>query len=66
VQYLLGDTTIDEAGAARKTAQLELLRASAAAGQMAILAVEDGMSEVEAARRSTIDRKHLRVKYFGK
>lgn len=65
VQYLLAEVTIDEAGAKRAATRTESLRASAAAQQIAIMAVEDGMSEAEAARRAKIDRMWLR-KRLGK
>lgn len=65
VQYLLDETTIDEAGAKRAATRAESLRASAAAQQIALMAIEDGMSETEAARRANIDRMWLR-KRLGK
>jgi len=60
VQYLLGEMTIDRAGAEREATRDAAALASAAAQQMAVMAVEDGMSEVEAARRARIDRRWLR------
>lgn len=65
VQYLLGETSIDEAGAQRAATRTSSFIASAAAQQIAIMAVEDGMSETEAARRASIDRMWLR-KRLGK
>jgi hypothetical protein len=65
VQYLLNETTIDKAGARRLATRTESLRASAAAQQIALMAIEDGMSETEAARRASIDRMWLR-KRLGK
>jgi len=65
VQYLLEETAIDEAGAKRTATRMESLRASAAAQQIALMAIEDGMSETEAARRSGVDRMWLR-KRLGK
>lgn len=65
VQYLLDETTIDDAGRALALARLEQDRAMAAAQQMAAMAVEDGMSEYQAAERACIDRMTVR-KALGK
>lgn len=66
VQYLLGETTIDDAGRALTKARLEQDRAMAAAQQLAAMAVEDGlMSEYQAADRARIDRMTVR-KALGK
>ncbi len=60
VQYLLGEITIDAAGLDREESRGVALGASAAAQQVALMAVEDGMPEAEAARRARIDRRWLR------
>lgn len=65
VQYLLGETSIDTAGAERAATRESSFLASAAAQQIALMAIEDGMSETEAARRANIDRMWLR-KRLGK
>lgn len=60
VQYLLGETDIDAAGEHRAETQRAARLASIAAQQVARLAVLDGMSEVEAARRAQLDRMTVR------
>ncbi|WP_300680733.1 hypothetical protein [Nocardioides sp.] len=65
VQYLLGETTIDEAGEARTRTQREARYASLAAQQIARLAVQDGMSEEEAGWRAHLTRMTVR-KALGK
>lgn len=67
VQYLLDETTIDDAGRALTLARLELGRAMAVAQQLAAMAVEDGTvsSEYQAAERAGIDRMTVR-KALGK
>lgn len=65
VQYLLGETTIEEAGRRRAASRAAARRASIAAQQIALMAIEDDMSESEAARWSTVSRMWLR-KRLGK
>lgn len=60
VQYILGETTIDEAGRARSAAKIAELEASAASQQIAAMCCDDGMGEIEAARRAGIDRMTVR------
>ena len=60
VQYLLGDTTLDQAGAERERTQAAARAASIAAQTMARLAVQDGVSEVQAARRAGLTRMTVR------
>jgi hypothetical protein len=64
-QYLLGETTIDDAGRALTAARLELERAMAAAKQLAAMASADGMPDTQAAQRACIDRMTL-LKVLGK
>lgn len=64
-QYLLGETTIDEVGHVRQRSADAARYALLAAKQVARLAVLDGMSEVEAARRAGLDRMTVR-KLLGK
>lgn len=60
VAYLLGDLTIEQAGRERlRTVEAER-HASLAAQQIARLAVQDGMPEAEAARRSGLTRMTVR------
>lgn len=59
VQYLLGETTIDDAGRLLTLARLEQERAMAAAKQIAAMASADGVPDAEAARRASIDRMTL-------
>ena len=65
VQYLLGETTIDQAGAERERTRQAERHASLAAQQVALLAIGDGMAEAEAARRASLDRMTVR-KLLGK
>lgn len=65
VQYLLGETDVDAAGARRAATQVAAAEASLAAQQVARMAVQDGMSEAEAARRAHLDRMTVR-KVLGK
>lgn len=65
VQYVLGEVTIDQAGAERQRTRAAARAASLAAQQVVLLAIEDGMPEAEAARRGTVDRMHVR-KLLGK
>ncbi len=65
VQYLLGETNLDDAGRALGAARRAQSLAMAAAQQVAAMAAGDGVSEVEAARRAAIDRMTLR-KVLGK
>jgi hypothetical protein len=65
VQYLLGETTLDEAGAARRAARAaerETLLVSQAVARLAAL---DGVPEAEVARRAGLDRMQVR-KLLGK
>lgn len=65
VQYLLGETTLDDAGAQRVRTRADARAASIAAQQIARLAVQDGTPEAEAARRAGLDRMTVR-KALGK
>lgn len=65
VQYLLNETTVEDAGRALTAARLELGRAMAASKQLAAMAVADQMSEVRAADAACIDRMTL-LKVLGK
>ncbi|NED65880.1 hypothetical protein G3I15_33640 [Streptomyces sp. SID10244] len=60
VQYLLGETTIDQAGEARRATRDAERLALVTAQQIARLATQDGMAEAEAARRAGIDRMVVR------
>jgi hypothetical protein len=64
-QYLLGETTIDDAGESLLRARIDAAGALAAAQQIAVMCVADGMTEAEAARRAGIDRMTVR-KALGK
>jgi hypothetical protein len=64
-QYLLGETTIDDAGESLLRARIRASEALAAAQQIAVMAVEDGMAEAEAARLVGLDRMTVR-KALGK
>lgn len=65
VQYLLGETTIDEAGALRTRTRDAAADAYIAAQVVARLSVLDGMAEAEAGRRASLDRMTVR-KMLGK
>lgn len=65
VQYLLGETSLDEVGANLTKARLRLERTMAAAKQVAAMASADGVPDAEAARRARIDRMTL-LKVLGK
>lgn len=65
VQYLLGETDVDEAGRRRVATRVAEREASLVAQQVARLAVQDGMDEVEAARRVSLNRMTVR-KALGK
>lgn len=65
VQYLLGQTDLDEAGANLTKARLKLARVMAAAKQVAAMAAADGTPDAEAARRANIDRMML-LEVLGK
>lgn len=65
VQYLLGETTIDDAGAAYGAARRESARLLVPARQIAAMSARDGMPELQAARRSGVDRMTL-LKDLGK
>lgn len=61
VQYLLGETTVDDAGRSRLAAQRAERLSVVVSQQVAMMAIADhGLSEVEAARRAYIDRNTLR------
>lgn len=60
-QYLLGETTLEQVAAELFRARLVESRASAAAQQVAAMAVDDGMPQTEAARRAGIDRMTVRA-----
>lgn len=60
VQYLLGETTIDEAGQQRRDTASAARLALLVSQQVARLAVQDGMSESEAGRRAGLDRMVVR------
>jgi DNA invertase Pin-like site-specific DNA recombinase len=64
-QYLLGETTIADAGESLLRARVRAAEALAAVQQIAVMCVADGMSEAEAARRAGIDRMTVR-KALGK
>ena len=59
VQYLLGETRPELAGMQLNTARYHLRTAMAAAQQIGIMAVADGMGKSEAARAVGIDRMTL-------
>lgn len=65
VQYLLGETTVVDAGRALVGARVDLARAMAVSKQLAAMANADGMSEVKAAESASIDRMTL-LKVLGK
>lgn len=65
VQYLLGETTVDDAGRRLGHARWEAAMAVAVSQQLAAMAVADGTSEVKAAAAAGIDRMTLR-KTLGK
>lgn len=65
VQYLLGETSIDDAGRAYTTARIAASRAQAVSRQIAAMASADGMPDLQAARRSGVDRMTL-LKDLGK
>ncbi len=66
VQYLLGETTTDQAGSELRAARAVLRRAMAASKQIAAMAATDRtLSEVQAAEQAGIDRMTL-LKYLGK
>jgi GH24 family phage-related lysozyme (muramidase) len=64
-QYLLGETTIDDARESLLRVRVRAGEALAAAQQIAVMCVADGVSEAEAARRAGIDRMTVR-KALGK
>lgn len=65
VDYLAGDLTIERAGVKLIWARIAEREASVVAQQVAVLAVEDGATEVAAASAAGIDRNTLR-KALGK
>lgn len=65
VRYALGETDPQRAGAALTDARSEARSALVAAQQVARMAVQDGMSEVQAAQTCGIDRMTVR-KVLGK
>lgn len=60
VAYLLGDVTLEGLGEDNARAQAANQAASAAALQVAYMAVDDGMTEAQAAAAAHIDRFTLR------
>lgn len=60
VQYVLGETTVTDAGAALRAARRALDDAMAASKQVAAMACADGMDETKAAPAAGIDRMTLR------
>lgn len=60
VQYLLGEVTIEQAGAERARTRDAERMASIVAQQVALLAVGDGMPEAAAARAAGLDRMTVR------
>jgi hypothetical protein len=60
VQYLLGDTTPEEAGRVLAAAREAERAASIAAQTMARMVCDDGMSEVQAAQTLALDRMTVR------
>lgn len=60
VQYLLGETTAEEAGRTLGEARARVLAPLAASRQIALMLVDDGISEADAARTTAIDRMTLR------
>ncbi|GAA2644476.1 hypothetical protein GCM10010399_92970 [Dactylosporangium fulvum] len=65
VQYLLGETTPEDANRALIAARLAEARAYAAALQVAVMAHRSGTAEAAAARLAGVDRMSLR-KALGK
>lgn len=65
VQYLLGETRPTDAGQRLNTARGVQAEAMAASKQIAAMAVADGMSAVQAATATAIDRMTL-LKVLGK
>lgn len=65
VQYILGDITLDEAGAARRAARIEERRTLLVSQALARLAAQDGVPEAETGRRLSLDRMAVR-KLLGK
>lgn len=65
VQWLLGEITVEQAGAKRQRALLRERATKAAAIQVAAMAIEDGGSERQVAAGAGIDRQTLR-KRLGK
>lgn len=59
VQYLLGDTTPEDAGRALSDARRREREAYAAAETIAVMLVGDGSPKATAARRAGIDRMSL-------
>jgi len=62
-QYVLGETTVADAGRALTAARLAESEAMAASKQLAAMANQDGMSQVQAAFQAGIDRKWL-IRYL--
>lgn len=60
VQYLLGETTLDEAGDQRRQTRAAERHALLAAQAVARLAYQDGIAEAEVARRVGLDRMVVR------
>lgn len=65
LRYILGETDLDTAGREREATQAAAVTAFVSAQQVARMAVQDGMTEAEAARRGSLDRMTVR-KALGK
>lgn len=65
VQYLLGETSPDDAGRTLVRARAQLAEALAAARQVAVMAIADGASEYALHERLGVTRRTLR-QWLGK
>lgn len=65
VQYVLGDTDLEQAGVALLLARQAASQAYAAAVQVGVMAVEAGTPEADVARKLGVDRMTVR-KWLGK
>lgn len=66
LQYLLGETDPDTIGLAVTTARAQWDETVAAAAQVARMAADDGVGEVELARRIGVDRARTVRRWLGK
>ncbi len=66
VQYLLGKAGPQDAAERLQSARANLAEATDYARQIAVLAHEDGMSEVELARALGVDRARTLRRWLGK